>query len=242
MKTKTLLCTSAFIILSLAGAAAAQPQKTRVKISKEPSKLQTQPVCNLTAADSPRLRGIKLGMSSADVRDTLKIEERSSRVGAYVVSKETSSRERLVTKIPEKPVFVGSETRYSLFNDNSEAANPRLSGISSASIGFFDDRLFRLRFVYRNQDPVWNSIDEFLDFNADKLNIKRDLWIVNQNAAAANCKDFWIYIDHSPEEIAISLFDLPAMKKSLSEQKQLIMNREKRDKTPDFQRKQEFQP
>ncbi|MCW5960161.1 MAG: hypothetical protein KIS76_08355 [Pyrinomonadaceae bacterium] len=242
MNIRTLVCISALVTLTFIGTATTEAQRTRVKFSSKSSSAKPLPACSLTTDDSPRLRGVKLGMSSAEVRETLKIEDRSSRVGAYVVSSETSSRERFASKAPEKPILVGSETRYSLFNENGSRENPRLSGISSASIGFFDDKLFRLRFVYPNQDPAWKSIEEFLDFNADKLNVSRNLWIVNRNAAAANCKDFWIHINHSPDEIAISLFDLPALKRSLNEQKVLIMSREKLEKIPDFEKKQQFQP
>jgi membrane-bound lytic murein transglycosylase D len=131
----------------------------------------TQAPCQLTLAQSPELRGFRLGMTLAQVREKLGDGDYTER--AFPQS-----------EFGERSMGVSG---YQLKGENSK-------GVSRAEFGFLDDRLTRIQIIY-DGSVKWNSPAEFISRVVEALGLPTS----NETDMARyrlDCGGFFVDIDY----------------------------------------------
>ena len=116
---------------------------------------QTPPVgkCSLTIAQAPRIRDVRLGMSSEEV---LKMFPGSSD-DSYIRAQISTADQRFG--------IVGFSIPTTLL------PKPKFAGVNSFSVVFLDNRLSEYAFTYTGIE--WKSVDDFISKFSEAFNLPR---------------------------------------------------------------------
>ena len=109
--------------------------------------------CNLTEATSPAVRGVRLGMSTADLL-------------ALVPG---SSKRKEMRDALETARAASSEVVYLSFDPSTDATGDRFAGVESVGAGIYRGRVADFTVVYGG--ATWRTIDEWVAKLAESFNL-----------------------------------------------------------------------
>jgi len=125
-----------------------------------PQPAKTPAACGLTIAQSPTVRGLRLGMPEADAARLVRQEFRPW---------------------PTDPVYLRGLPFL---------VPPRIGGFEGVelmTLASFDGKLSRIEIKY---DIDWKDIGEFVDNFTPKLGVPADAWKIGSTEATMRCRDF----------------------------------------------------
>lgn len=163
-------------------------------------------VCNLTFAQAPAIRGLKLGMS---LNEVLALFPGSSE-DDYVKRQLSNAKE------PLPPTFNPGGEAYGLASlgvpPPLSQNNPKFTGISSISLTFFDEKLVSLYLSYSTM--IWHNSDEMLTKLIEAYRLpSAGAWSGNsQTNRELLCKDFSLNIHASVGSVGNSQLVLNLLK------------------------------
>lgn len=121
--------------------------------------------CNLTAADSPNIRDIRLGMS---LQQLLALFPASNR------------RKEMKEALEKARETTGNEIVYLSFNPATDGSSERLSGIDSVLVGMHKGQVVDFHVSYAG--PTWNTVEEWIEKLSQTLGLpKAKAWVVGPN-------------------------------------------------------------
>lgn len=110
--------------------------------------------CNLTEANAPTIRGLRLGMSTSEVLALFPgVTKKKEMKEALDKAKSTS----------------GSETVYLGFDPATDAVKGQFAGVQSVSAGFYKGRMVDFSIQYAG--PTWTNADEWVGKLSETLNL-----------------------------------------------------------------------
>lgn len=189
---------SAFLLLLIITA-------TPLAFGQIPSPSESTSVCNLTFAQLPAIRGLKLGMSLNEVMALFP-----------GVSDDDVVRGRLNNaKRPLPPSFTPGSDGYGLVSIQvslSSYPNPNFTGIYNVQLQFFDEKLISLYLSY--SATIWNNADELVGKLVEAYKLPGIVaWSSNNtNQRGLQCKDFSLGISASVGSIGDSSLQLTLLK------------------------------
>lgn len=101
--------------------------------------------CSLTEANSPDVRGVRLGMSLDQL---------------LVLFPGSSKRKEMKEAIERAKAAAGSEAVYLTFDPAMDASGDRFDGVDSVSAGIYKGRVMDINVLYVG--PTWRTIDEWV--------------------------------------------------------------------------------
>ena len=114
------------------------------------SQALSQSRCTLTEANSPSVRGLRLGMSTQEL---LALFPASAKRWAKEPKEIREAREKAMAPTSSEPVFLA-------FEPATDAATDQFTSVDSVSVGLYKGRVTDFTVVYIG--TVWNSINEWL--------------------------------------------------------------------------------
>jgi hypothetical protein len=113
-----------------------------------------QSKCNLTEANGPNIRGLRLGMSTSQV---------------LALFPGVTKKKEMKEAIDKAKSTSGSETVYLAFDPAADAVKGQFAGVQSVSAGFYKARLVDFSIQYGG--PTWRNIDEWIGKLSETLNL-----------------------------------------------------------------------
>jgi len=110
--------------------------------------------CNLTEANAPTIRGLRLGMSASEV---------------LALFPRVTKNKEMKEAIDKAKSTSGSETIYLAFDPAADAVKGQFAGVQSVSAGFYKARLVDFSIQYGG--PTWRNIDEWVGKLSETLNL-----------------------------------------------------------------------
>lgn len=120
----------------------------------EPQPVQSR--CSLTEANSPTVRGIRLGMSLEQL------------LGLFPGS---SRRKEMKDAIERAKATSGGEVVYLVFDPATDASGDRFAGVDSVSAGISKGRVADFNVLYVG--PTWRTIDEWVAKLSETFSLPR---------------------------------------------------------------------
>ncbi len=112
--------------------------------------------CALSAANSPAVRGIRLGMT---VQQLLALFPASGK------------RKEMADAVERAKSATGSEVVYLLFYPATDGGGEHLAGVDSISVGVYRGQVVDFSVFYVG--PTWNTVDEWIEKLAESLGLPR---------------------------------------------------------------------
>ncbi len=144
--------------------------------------------CQLSSAQMPAIRGIKLGMHINDLLQVLYDDTSSVNSNSLAAN---------LKGYPEYGRYNLSFSPHSSTNIIPFLSKEKFPGIEDISVTFFDDRIisFTIRYTNFHRDksaPVWNSVQELIGkfVKAYKLPESPSWFIESTDTAFLTCADF----------------------------------------------------
>lgn len=161
---------------------------TPLAFSQTPSSSESPGACNLTFAQVPAIRGLKLGMS---LNEAL----------ALFPGFSDDNNVKQISNIAKDPLprsFNPGGDGYGLLSLQmplrSDPTNPQFTGINYLYLRFFDEKLVSFKLGYST--TIWNNVEEFMTklVEAYKLPTARAWSLGSQTSRELLCKDFSLKI------------------------------------------------
>jgi len=163
---------------------------TMTALSQTQNQPENTPVCNLSVAQAPVIRGIGLGMKPDE---WLKLFPGSPQ------------NEQIKTIIDQPPMYPDyGQKAFNLIAPNANLSiggrsvsirtqfSEELSGIDAVSFKLFDNQIIWFRVYYHGSDiNPWDSIDQLFPIFSKTYNLpEASVWDKRGNAAKLNCAGF----------------------------------------------------
>jgi hypothetical protein len=127
--------------------------------------LLAQSRCNLSEANSPGVRGIRLGMSTEQL---------------FALFPGSMKRKEMRDAVERAKAAPSSEVVYLSFNPATDAPGERFAGIDSVLAGIYQGRLADLTVLYVG--ATWRTIDEWVAKLSEAFNLPgAQEWVVGPN-------------------------------------------------------------
>ena len=127
--------------------------------SQRPSNSSAGAGCGLTSAQSPEIRGIRLGMNAQQLLSLFP---------------EDGNRQRITDALKDsKRIDKYGVGRFDLRADK-ETANPRWTGLNYITVELLDERVTSFHISYAG--PEWESVDQFVAKLSDALQLPNSSW------------------------------------------------------------------
>lgn len=131
------------------------------------SQALSQSRCTLTEANSPSVRGLKLGMSTQEL---MAVFPRSATRWAKDPRDIRDARDKAMAPSSSEPVSI-------TFEPATDAAKDQFTGVDSVAVSLYKGRVMDFTLVYVGAE--WNNIDEWLAKVADTLKLPGSpQWVV----------------------------------------------------------------
>jgi LysM repeat protein len=202
--------------------------------------------CNLTLKDAPVLRGLRLGMTPAEVSTvlglTVKPEPKKTKISLrrngeeYV---EIYSFNKAEYEKNKREFELGEE---SFSYSSNGAISPKLEGIRHIYLTFYKKALDYVSIEYDGSHIKWESIREFITNISPKLKLPLSSWEINATSAYLSCTDFYMNADLFGGEIHFSLADRLTQNRIKADAKQRFIELDKKENTADYEKKKVFKP
>ncbi len=102
--------------------------------------------CTFTVANSPAVRGIRLGMSLQQL---------------LALFPASSKRREMANALERARAGTSNEAVYLLFNPTSDGSSEQFAGIDSVSVGVYKGQVVDYNVSYVG--PTWRTIDEWVE-------------------------------------------------------------------------------
>lgn len=112
--------------------------------------------CALSAANSPTVRGIRLGMTLQQV---------------LALFPGSSKRQEIRSALDRAKAAAGNEAVYLLFYPATDGGGERLAGVDSILVGVYKDQVVDFSVSYVG--PTWNTVDDWIEKLAETLGLPR---------------------------------------------------------------------
>lgn len=200
--------------------------------------------CNLELADSPAIRGLRLGMSPPDSERALgmkvpllkktEVSYFFENLGAKSV-KASSMHTIEVDAGVQQFVYDASKTKTILAS---------LTGVDGLLLGFYDDKLYTIYIRYAESGIKWKDSIEFAQILSEKFNFPKQSWRYSDefNASYLFCSGFSLSARASNNKPTILLADKKIQSEVDAKQKKLISDEEQRIKDAALETKRRFKP
>jgi hypothetical protein len=160
-----------------------------------------QSKCTLTSAESPAIRGIKLGMNVEQVLTT------------FPGSSEKPEIKRALAEAGGTPHYGVARLNFQPFSYPS-SVREKFAGIDSYSVTLFDNHVTEIRVRYNGQGsyprgPFWVNVDDFVTKLSEAFNLPpvKDWVQKNSDERDMKCADFTIEASTSGGAGAVALHD-----------------------------------
>ena len=172
------------------------------------------PQCSLTRAQSPEIRGVRLGMSTDKLAAVFSEDENHTSIDRAV--KES------------KRVDNYGDARFTL-HPNKEVANPNFSGVNWVGIEILDEHVASFQVSYVG--PEWNNVDEFIAKVADAFHLPTgSVWAsANEYQKSLMCDGFVLsaFVTKGSNNPILSVGDT-STRKLVSERREAVKEKERR--------------
>lgn len=195
------------------------------KIPAKPKTTEKLPVaaCDMKASDAPEIRGLRLGMSSAEVTNVVKIP-------LTLISTKTSA------PVNAASVDIGESGAV------VEPDSPGFEGVGKMTLRFFKDKLIDIEVIYSEGDISWKDSAEFAGVIGEKLRLPVKNWELFYNMSLMVCQGFNVraFATGRSASIAVSNRDLIRSLPNLADAE--ITAIKKREADAELQKKKAFKP
>jgi hypothetical protein len=121
--------------------------------------------CSLTEANSPDVRGVRLGMSMDQL---------------LALFPGSSKRKEMKEAVERAKAAAGSEVVYLTFDPALDAPGDRFAGVDSVSAGIYKGRVTDINVLYVG--PTWRTIDEWVAKLSEAYNLPgMQEWVIGPN-------------------------------------------------------------
>jgi hypothetical protein len=174
--------------------------------------------CDMTAGQSPAIRGFRLGMTLNQVFELVPEARNDAKV---IEALDQNKRQQLPT--PLSIHFFGGAPPYD--------TDPRFQNISYMGLYFFDNQLINLEVQYMG--PSWDNVDEFIAKLRENFTLPTiEGWEGSNTSKGIHCKDFVLNISaQSNSGGSISISDTTSAKK-MADMKKAALEKNRREFKP----------
>jgi hypothetical protein len=190
-------------------------------LGQNPSQPEVAAACNLSLAQAPAIRGIRLGMKPDEWLKLFPGSEQDEKVKA-MLDRPAAYPSYGYTNIPFYPVFSQNQFSY--------LPREKFSGVEYVKLNLFDHQIVGFSVVYSpypNQSqsqPVWDSASQLIPIFSETFNLpKISAWKVEGPWATLQCEGFEMKLEARSSQAAVYL-------SSKSDFQQIIRQRAEADK------------
>ena len=144
-----------------------------VTLGQTPSASSAISKCTLTRAQSPEIRGIRLGMTTEQLVSRFPDEENRRRINDAIIA----------GKRPESYGVAGIELRA-----DRQSTNPRFAGVNVITVWLLDERVTSFSVQYAG--TAWTNAAQFAAKLSEGLPLPAASWEVNQQWSSMTCDGF----------------------------------------------------
>jgi hypothetical protein len=149
--------------------------------------------CTLTRAQSPEIRGVRLGLTAEQLLALFPDDANRQRINEAIKQ----------SKRADKYGFA----RFDL-QSNTEVRDPRFAGLSYLAIDMLDERVTGFHIGYAG--PEWNSVDQFVAKLSEAVRLPTALWEPPQgNQQSLKCDGFVVdaYVSRGTAQNSVRVQD-----------------------------------
>jgi hypothetical protein len=207
-----------------------------------PARTTENPVpCKLSLAESPALRGIRLGMTAMEVTRALRIPVFPVAEGSGTGIWKANPKDRYDST--ERKVEVG-ETAFR-WRNRANNLSSELADVDSLSIDFFNDRAYLIYVRYKPHNFKWKDSQEMVSVLSESLKLNGQPWETARTEIWCElfCEGFSVLmtsIDKSGTDIMLT--DVAARDTLQAKIKETVEAEDKTKNRTDAEKKRAFKP